>query len=123
MLHGIGTDIVEIKRIKAAVEKWGDGFLKRIFTDNEISYCFKNKNPYPCLAARFAVKEAFVKALSMPDAFSLSDIEVLNEESGKPFLKLSGSLAQYSQVFSIHLSLSHERHYSVASVALERLKA
>jgi holo-[acyl-carrier protein] synthase len=123
MLHGIGTDIVEIKRIKAAVEKWGDGFLKRIFTENEISYCFKNKNPYPCLAGRFAVKEAFIKALSMPDAVSLSDIEVLNEESGKPLVKLSGNLAQYSQMFSIHLSLSHERHYSVASVALERLKA
>lgn len=67
MIVGIGTDIVEISRIKNAVAKWGERFLRKIFTENEISYCYKKKDPFPHLAVRFAAKEAVIKALSTED--------------------------------------------------------
>lgn len=126
MIYGIGTDIVEIVRIKDAVEKWGDHFLKKIYTDNEILYCKSKKDPYPHLAARFAAKEAFIKAASgrrqeeRPFRYTLSDIEVLNNKSGKPFINpqhLNNAIPDLS--FNIHLSISHERKYAVATVVIE----
>jgi len=64
MICGIGTDIVDVGRIRKAVERWGDRFLKRVFTEAEVVYCLAKANPYPHLAARFAAKEAVMKALS-----------------------------------------------------------
>jgi len=139
MIYGIGTDIVEIIRIKDAVEKWGERFLKKIFTENEISYCYKKKDPFPHLAVRFAAKEAFIKAISLsvtsqesevsskntedrPIKISnLKNIEILNHPSGKPFISLSRNLKlSFSDDFIIHLTLSHERSYAIATVVLER---
>jgi|SRR5208283_188960 len=123
MIKGIGIDIVEIKRIRDAVQKWEDKFLRKIFNDNEISYCYKRKNTFQCLAARFAVKEAFIKALSdleydgkMP---GLIDIVILNHESGKPYISVREDLMER---YVINLTLSHERHYAVAMVILESTK-
>ncbi|MDI6801425.1 MAG: holo-ACP synthase [Thermodesulfovibrionales bacterium] len=132
MILGIGTDIVEISRIKDAVEKWGERFLKKIFTENEISYCYKKKNPFPHLAARFAAKEAFIKALSTSahktqsaerglKFANLKNIEVLNQPTGKPFINLLGSLkTSFHDTFIIHITLTHEHNYAVATVVLER---
>ncbi len=120
MICGIGTDIVEIDRIKNAVQKWGDKFLRKIFTENEISYCYKNKNVFQCLAVRFAAKEAFIKALSGREAPygmpHMTDIAVLNLPSGKPYITVPGDLPKR---YIINLTLSHERHYAVATVVLE----
>lgn len=132
MIVGIGTDIVEIKRVRDAVGKWGERFLKKIFTESEISYCYKKKDPFPHLAVRFAAKEAVIKALSNSahEAQSaerglkfanLKNIEVLNQPTGKPFINLLGSLkASFHEMLVIHLTLTHERSYAIAMVVLER---
>jgi len=123
MIYGIGIDIVKIERMKNVVKKWGQRFLKRVFTKNEISYCYNKKEPYLSLAVRFAAKEAFVKALGSEVPVSLTDIEVMNTNSGKPLIKVSGKLKEIFNEKSIkkaHLSLSHEHDYGIACVVLER---
>ncbi|BCB96145.1 holo-[acyl-carrier-protein] synthase [Dissulfurispira thermophila] len=125
MIVGIGTDIVEISRIKHAVEKWGKRFLKKIFTEKEISYCYRKKDPFPHLAVRFAAKEAVIKALSSEDRGikigNLRSIEILNHPTGKPCINLLENLeAFFEDKFIIHLTLSHERSYAIATVVLER---
>lgn len=127
MIIGIGTDIVEINRIKDAVEKWGEGFLKRVFTGNEISYCLKRSNPYPHFAARFAAKEAFIKAYTGMKQIkgkgkktpNFGDIEVLNEPTGRPYIKVSEEKFFKSEPVSVHLSMSHEKSHAIAVVILE----
>lgn len=122
MIHGIGIDIVKIQRMKNVVEKWGQRFLNRVFTQREISYCYEKKEPYLSLAVRFAAKEALVKAVGSAAPVSLTDIEVMNMDSGKPLVKVSGKLKDFFRVQAIknaHLSLSHEHDYGVACVVLE----
>lgn len=126
MIIGIGTDIVEISRIKDAVEKWGERFLKKIFTDKEITYCYKKKDPYPHLSVRFAAKEAFIKASSLLRSrwMLFNEIEVLNEPSGRPFIRINApDLEFHAPDFLVHLTLTHERNYAVAMVILERKKS
>ena len=123
MIAGIGTDIVEIERIRVAVNKWGDAFLKRIFSESEISYCFSKRDPFPNLSARFAAKEAAIKALSglIKDRnIHVGDIEVLNESSGKPFIVLAERLKGFlDDPLVLHLTLSHERGHAIAMVVAE----
>jgi len=122
MIYGIGIDIVRIERMRTVVEKWGQRFLKKVFTKNEISYCYEKKEPYLSLAVRFAAKEALVKAVGSAAQVSLTDIEVMNMDSGKPLMKVNGKLKDFFSVKSIkkaHLSLSHEHDYGVACVILE----
>jgi holo-[acyl-carrier protein] synthase len=122
MIYGIGIDIVRVQRIQDAVEKWGEKFLLRIYTGDEIAYCYKRKNPYNSLAARFAAKEAFIKSVSTGTQFSLSDIEVSNRDTGQPVLRLKGTLDDFVKtklINKIYLSLSHEQEYAVACVVLE----
>lgn len=132
MIYSIGTDIVEIDRIKLAVERSGQRFLERVFTQDEISYCFRRKNPFPHLAVRFAAKEAMVKALTKTAGsgglsevrehyVSLNDFEIVNDPTGKPFMKVRGNLKSYIEdlLLTIHLSVAHERNFAVATVVLE----
>lgn len=122
MIYGIGIDIVRIERLRKAVERWGSKFLERIFTRNEIDYCYEKKEPYLSLSVRFAAKEALIKAIGSEIPVSFTDIEVLNYGSGRPFLKINGALESYFNEKAIkctHLSLSHEREYGVACVVLE----
>lgn len=122
MIYGIGIDIVRIERMRTVVERWGQRFLKRVFTKNEISYCYEKKEPYLSLSVRFAAKEALVKAVGSGAPVSLTDIEVMNMDSGKPLIKVNGKLKEFFNVNSIknaHLSLSHEHDYGVACVVLE----
>ncbi len=123
MIYGIGIDLVKIERIKEAHEKWGKKFFERILSENEIAYCFERKEPYPSLAVRFAAKEALVKAISSEIFVNLKDIEILNNENGKPSIKLYGELDKFFKdraIKTCHLSLSHEKEFGIASVVLEK---
>lgn len=123
MIYGIGIDLVKIQRMKEVVEKWGQRFLERVFTKGEIAYCYEKKEPYLSLAVRFAAKEALIKAIGSAVPVSLTDIEVMNVETGKPLLKINGKLEEFFQeksIIHVHLSLSHEHEYGVACVVLEQ---
>ncbi len=123
MIYGIGIDIVKVERMKAAVEKWGERFLKRVFTEGEISYCYKKRMPYLSLAVRFAAKEALIKAMGSEIPVSFTDMEVINMDTGSPVLKISRKIEDYFKKNSIkkaHLSLSHEHEYGIAYVILEQ---
>lgn len=123
MIYGVGIDLVKIERMKQVVERWGQKFLERVFTKEEISYCYEKKNPYLSLAVRFAAKEALIKAIGSAIPVSYTDIEVINVEAGKPLLKVNGRLEIFFKEKSIkrtHLSLSHEYEYGVACVVLEQ---
>lgn len=123
MIYGVGIDLVKIERMKAVVERWGQRFLERVFTAGEISYCYEKKNPYLSLAVRFAAKEALIKAIGSEVPISLTDIEVINLGTGKPFLKINGRSEDFFKeklIRNAHLSLSHEHEYGVACVVLEQ---
>jgi holo-[acyl-carrier protein] synthase len=123
MIYGVGIDLVRIERMKEVVERWGRRFLERVFTKCEISYCYEKKNPYLSLSVRFAAKEALIKAIGSAVPVSLTDIEVVNVDTGKPFLKINGRLEDFFKEKSIikaHVSLSHEHEYGVACVVLEQ---
>ncbi len=123
MIYGIGIDVVHVPRLKIAVERWGNKFLRRVFTDDEISYSFRKKDAYPSLAARFAAKEAFIKAIGAEVAVSFTDIIVTTSGTGKPSLIFRGrALIHVSDrnISSSHLSLSHDHEYAMAMVVLEQ---
>jgi phosphopantethiene--protein transferase domain len=113
-----GTDIIETKRVKDAVKKWGDAFLQRVFTQKEIAYSMKHRFYFEPLAARFAAKEAVLKAFG--DGISganLKDIEIINDPSGRPVVTLKGKmkkLGQHQRVNAISVSMSHTRNYAQA---------
>ena len=109
--------------MKSAIEKWGRSFLKRIFTEDEIAYCYERKEPYPSLSVRFAAKEAFVKAIRSEVHIPLTDIEIVNDKNGRPSIMTKGKLKQFINKKSIrhcHLSLSHEKEFGIAYVVLEK---
>ncbi|NQT90626.1 MAG: holo-ACP synthase [Candidatus Omnitrophica bacterium] len=123
MIIGTGVDIVEVSRIKSAAIKWKKNFLKKIFTDKELKYSEQRSVPYQHLAARFAAKEAVLKALGngWTNRVEWRDIEVWNESSGKPNVRLSGQVKKVSNergVDDILISVSHTRTYAVANVIL-----
>lgn len=123
MTYGIGIDIVHIDRMRAVTERWGQRFLRRVFTEQEISYCHRKQNPYPSLAVRFAAKEAFIKAIGAEIPVSFTDIEIVIAPHGKPSLNFSEKINHHiknKKIRAAHLSLSHDREYGVASVVLEQ---
>jgi holo-[acyl-carrier protein] synthase len=122
MISGIGIDIIEIDRIRSLIKRYGDRFVERVFTPCEISYCRNKKDPSQSFAARFAVKEAFVKALGtgMVSGMKFSDVSL--ENSDRPEIRLSGitsSIAESKGIASMHASISHEKDYAIAIVILE----
>ena len=125
MIYGIGVDIVKISRIQDAVERWGEGFLQKIYTDNEIEYCYSKNVPFLSLAVRFAAKEALIKAIASEVRVSLKDIEVVTSEGGRPQIKVYGKAEDFlrnKNIYRVHVSLSHEKEFGVASVVLEAKK-
>lgn len=123
MIYGIGVDIVKIDRIRKAIERQSKKFLHRVFTKHEIDFCYKRKNPYPSLAARFAAKEALLKSVGKGILNPLLDIEIRNLDSGKPYIYLYGKMKQFfseKQIHTINLSLSHEKDYAVAMIVVEK---
>jgi len=124
MIVGLGIDICENDRISDLYAKFKQRFLQRVFTPEEIAYCMAKTNPIPHLAARFAVKEAFVKALGMPRDLSLSYRDVgLKGSEGKKDIHVTGKLQkmlEMKKADQIIFSISHARDYSNACVILER---
>jgi|YNPMSStandDraft_2_1061718.scaffolds.fasta_scaffold18597_2 holo-[acyl-carrier protein] synthase len=125
MIYGIGTDIIEVERIKNAIEKYGDRFLNRIFTDNEIKYCedYKDKK-FLHYAARFAVKEAFSKAIGtgLTQGFKFTEISIVNEKSGKPIVILDGAMKEKYSHYKIDVSISHTETNAVAFIVMSNNK-
>ena len=118
MLSGIGIDIIEIDRIRRAIERW-PGFTERLFSEGERSYCDRHSDPASRYAARFCAKEAVAKAIGRP--LRWRDVEVTLDPSGRPRIALYGKAAAYANLAegaSLLVSLSHSRDYAVASVAL-----
>ncbi len=114
MVLGIGIDIIEIQRIKQSVEKFGDQFLNKIFTQGELDYSLSKKNKYQHLAARFAAKEAIAKSLAGGDnkGFRWKDIEIYNEKNGLPQVRLNGDLRKFiSNDKSLKITMSHSDNY------------
>ena len=124
MIVGTGVDITEVTRIKAAMERFGDRFLKRVFTPAEIHYCSGKPNAAERLAARFAAKEAGMKAIGtgLRHGITWHDVEVLRVPGQRPTLKLSGKAAEFATRLGCkrtHLSLSHTADQAIAHVILE----
>jgi len=125
-IFGIGTDIINIKRINNSLKRGGHNFKKKIFSDREIKYCERKKNPSPFYAKRFAAKEAFSKALGtgIGKGISLKDIEVFNDTSGKPNIKLRGFANNFLKKkikrdkYNIYLSLSDDEPWAQATVII-----
>lgn len=114
MVIGIGIDIIDVERVQKIAEK-NPRFLERIFTQKEIDYCSQKKNKYQHLAARFAAKEAFFKAVGK--RISWQDVELSNLRSGKPELDIK--LKERFSIEKAHVSISHLKEYAVAAVVLE----
>ena len=124
MILGIGIDIIEVARIAASHEKFGERFLNRILKPAEIAYALSHKNPAPFLAARFAAKEAISKAFGTGIGKHLGwqDMEVGRKESGEPYVILHGSGARLLKERGgrmVHLSLSHTEQHATAIAILE----
>ena len=122
MIEGIGIDVVEIDRVQRTVEKWGNVFLDKVFTAQEISYARSKKNPAPHIAARFAVKEAVAKALSTGwrGGFRWKDVEVENDPLGKPSVVLYGQIRELLKGSKILISISHSENVVIAFAIIEK---
>ena len=125
MIVGTGIDIVEVFRMREAINKWGMGFLTKVFTDKEIKYSSSKRFAPQHFAARFAAKEAVVKAFGVARRFPLNwtDIEVFNDEEGKPVISFNNDalkLKKKKDVDEVVVSMSHSKNYAVANVILLR---
>jgi holo-[acyl-carrier protein] synthase len=124
MIVGTGVDIAEVGRIKAAVERFGERFLRRVFTAAEVRYCMGKPNSAERLAARFAAKEAGMKAIGtgLRHGVTWQDVEVLRMPGQRPVLKFNGKAAEFATRLGCkrtHLSLSHTKEQAIAHVILE----
>ena len=121
---GIGVDLVECARIERSIERFGEKFLHRVFTDGEIAYSMSMKFPARHLAARFAAKEAVSKAFGtgIGKAMGWRNIDVQKKPSGEPFLVFSGpaqELATQRAVTAAFVTLSHTEHHAMACIVLD----
>lgn len=124
MIIGIGTDITSIQRIEKAVERFGERFIKKVFTEDEASYCKGKKEQAAHLAARFAAKEAILKALGtgISKGIGFKDVEVAREQGRRPEVILNGKakdVAESLGVKNIHLSISHDSGLAAAFAVIE----
>ena len=124
MIVGMGIDIAEVERIRGAIERHGEVFLRRIFTAKEREYCERFKNKYERYAGRFAVKEAAMKALGTGWSRGVRwvDIEVVRQKGGRPTLALEGEARKIGEklgVKSIALSITHTASQAYAQVIFE----
>src|SRR5689334_11467443 len=124
MIIGVGIDIIEVARIAASYERFGERFLNRILLPNEIAYCLSHKVPGPFLAARFAAKEAISKAFGTGIGAQLSwkDMEICRKESGEPYVVLHGGgekLLKERGARMVLISLSHTQAHAAAVAILE----
>lgn len=122
MIVGIGTDIIEIDRIERAIQRQGDTFIIQVFTEGERAYCSKHKAFIKNYAGRFAAKEAILKAsgIGLRDGISWQDMDIYNDELGRPGVNLSGKLWDLLGEVTVHLSISHSEQYATAVALIER---
>ncbi len=124
MIVGTGIDIAEVPRIAESIERFGERFLRRVFTEGEIRYCDSKANRVERYAARFAAKEAAMKALGTGwnHGVRWKDVEVFREPGRRPTIKFHGKAAEFAgrlKATNISLSLSHTPEQAIASVILE----
>lgn len=119
MILGVGIDIIDIKRIKSIIEKFGDRFFERILTEKEIAYCKSFSKPELHFAGRFASKEAYSKSIGtgISKDFGWKDIEILNDSRGKPYIRHTKE-NEFSKN-KYHISISHTDEYATAFVVRE----
>ncbi|MBQ3434336.1 MAG: holo-ACP synthase [Selenomonadaceae bacterium] len=118
MISGLGTDIIEIERVRKAVTK--ENFRNNVFTEIEQAYCeSRGKNSAASYAARFAAKEAFFKALGTGIFTRLTDVEIVNDERGAPRIHLRGKVATLFEGKKFYLSMSHSREFATAICIIE----
>jgi holo-[acyl-carrier protein] synthase len=119
---GIGMDATDLPRIAQVLKRYGDRFLRRVFTEREIAYCTRRRDPVPHLGGRFAVKEAAMKALGTGHAFGVlwKDIEVVRH-GGPPQLALHGGAARRAEAMQVrksHVTITHSETLAIAQVML-----
>jgi holo-[acyl-carrier protein] synthase len=124
MVLGLGTDLIETKRMQESIDRHGKRFLERVFTSGEIEYCQRKKNSAESFAARFAAKEAGAKALGtgISRGVSWKEFEVRREASGRPTLHVSGRAREFAEAMGVkkmQLSLTHSRELAMAVVVAE----
>jgi len=124
LIIGMGVDIAEVERIQRAIERYGEVFLRRIYTPKEREYCEQFKNKYERYAGRFAAKEAAMKALGTGWRRGVRwvDLEVVREAGGRPTLELggeAGKIAKQLGVKNIALSITHTAAQALAQVIFE----
>jgi holo-[acyl-carrier protein] synthase len=124
MVLGLGTDLIEIERIQGSIEQYGERFLERVFTVEEIAYCKRKKQSAESFAARFAAKEAGAKALGtgISRGVSWKEIEVTREMGQRPMLHFRGRAAELAKALGVrrvHLTLSHSRKLAIAVALVE----
>lgn len=123
VIQGIGVDVVDVKRMKVALDTWGPGLIRKMFTDTEIAYCKSKKKPHEHFTARFAAKEAVSKAMETgwSGKFRWRDVEVVNDASGAPKVILHDFVAEQLAQCRVHVSLSHTENTVVAFALIEKL--
>ncbi len=124
MIIGIGVDIIEVARIQKSHNQYGYRFLNKVFTEDEIAYCMEFKgNEFVHLAARFAVKEAFSKAIGtgLTQGFKLKEVSVKNKLTGEPEIILSGNLLEKFGKYKTHVTISHTSTNAIAVIVIEKL--
>ena len=131
MIIGLGSDIVNIKRIEKSINRFGNKFKNKIYSEEENAYILRKKNKIEAYAARWAAKEACLKALGIGVFFGISfkDIIIKNEDSGKPYMMVYGEalkrlnfLMPLNYVYKIHLTISHDFPFAQAMVLIEGTK-
>jgi holo-[acyl-carrier protein] synthase len=124
VIVGMGIDIAEVERVKAAIERHGEAFLRRVYTPRERQYCEKFKNKYERYAGRFAAKEATMKALGTGWSRGVRwvDLEVVRQSGGRPTISLAGEAAKVASALGVErvaLSITHTSAQAFAQVIFE----
>ena len=120
MLEGLGVDLIEVGRIRKACDRWGERFLRRVFTAGERAYCMRKAHPEQSLAARFAAKEAVLKAIGtgLSGGIRWTDVEVVNEPGGKPAVRLGRRITRRIGEKKVLLTISHTKELAIAQAVL-----
>ena len=121
MVEAIGVDIVEVERIRQVISRWGERFLRRVFTPEEIQYCRGRRDSYSAFALRFAAKEAVRKAIGVGrrgEGIAWTDVVVLNDRTGRPQVLLRNRARQRVGERRVLISLSDTRQLAIAQVVL-----
>jgi holo-[acyl-carrier protein] synthase len=122
LIEGLGVDIVEVARIRRTLTRFGQRFLRRVFTPGEQDYCNRKAHPEQSLAARFAAKEAVLKAAGtgLSGGVRWTDVEVVNAPSGKPEVRLGNTLVRRIGNKKVLLSITHTKELAIAQAILIR---